>query len=83
LLLAGCTEHATKPERNRQWWSAKLRRNQERDTDTRIGWSQQGWTTIWVWEHEEPVRSGVLEFREMTADDSSAVEVDAPPERKG
>lgn len=50
----GCPEHGTSPKANGAWWAAKLRTNRERDLDTDARLTEAGWTTVRVWEHEEP-----------------------------
>ena len=51
----GCPEHGQTPAANRDWWAAKIRRNQERDAQTTDLLSVAGWRTLRVWEHEEPL----------------------------
>ena len=64
-----CPEHATVPKNNRQWWLQKLDANRTRDADTDRVLTEQGWTVVRVWEHEDPgaavdrVRSIVMEIR--------------------
>jgi DNA mismatch endonuclease, patch repair protein len=48
----GCPEHRTQPKRNSQWWSAKLRRNMERDQETDAHLVSLGWRVVRIWEHE-------------------------------
>ncbi|GGM37835.1 hypothetical protein GCM10010102_36810 [Promicromonospora citrea] len=50
----GCPEHATQPRANADWWRQKLRDNVERDADTTRVLTDQGWTVLRFWEHEEP-----------------------------
>ena len=50
-----CPEHATKAKANEQWWADKLRRNVERDRDTRRQLEAAGWSVVEVWEHEDPL----------------------------
>lgn len=49
-----CPLHATLPERNREYWSAKLARNRRRDTETTLILVKAGWTVVRGWEHEDP-----------------------------
>jgi DNA mismatch endonuclease (patch repair protein) len=49
-----CAEHGTLPQRNAEFWAAKLRRNVERDTDTDRRLADAGWTIVRIWEHENP-----------------------------
>jgi DNA mismatch endonuclease (patch repair protein) len=51
----GCPEHGTSPKANGQWWATKLEANRQRDLDTNVQLAEAGWTTVRVWEHEDPV----------------------------
>jgi DNA mismatch endonuclease, patch repair protein len=51
----GCPDHGTMPKANAAFWGPKLARNKERDDEIDQALSQQGWTVIRVWEHEDPV----------------------------
>src|SRR5581483_4257447 len=48
----GCPQHATRPQKNAEWWAAKLDRNKERDTDTSRQLEQSGGGVVGFWEHE-------------------------------
>lgn len=51
----GCEQHARVPSRaNTNYWSKKLARNVERDTDTTAQLEQAGWQVLRYWEHETP-----------------------------
>ena len=50
-----CPVHATTPTANREWWVAKLERNQERDRQTDEHLHALGWTVLRFWEHEDPI----------------------------
>jgi DNA mismatch endonuclease (patch repair protein) len=50
-----CTQHATWPKANKEWWQAKLARNAERDADTARRLEDAGWALVVVWEHDDPV----------------------------
>jgi DNA mismatch endonuclease (patch repair protein) len=52
-----CSEHATLPRNNAQWWAEKLERNVERDREKDDALARMGWLTVHVWEHEDPVRA--------------------------
>lgn len=49
----GCSEHGAIPASNRDYWEAKLRRNQERDRETTAMLESAGWTVLRFWEHED------------------------------
>lgn len=48
----GCPEHCRLPQRNREYWEAKISRNQERDRGLNAALEDAGWTVIRIWEHE-------------------------------
>ncbi|BAH31032.1 very short patch repair endonuclease [Rhodococcus erythropolis] len=50
-----CPQHATFPKNNAQWWTDKLAANVVRDRDTDARLTEQGWTVIRIWEHEDPL----------------------------
>lgn len=51
----GCPRHGTLPKKtNRRWWALKIEANRQRDRDTNNRLRQLGWTTVRVWEHENP-----------------------------
>lgn len=63
-----CPLHGTRPRANGEWWERKLRRNRERDLETRVHLEGLGWAVIEVWEHEAAQDAfervvGVLETR--------------------
>ena len=49
-----CPEHGTRPSRNDGYWSAKLRRNVERDNAVDAALVEAGWLVLRHWEHEPP-----------------------------
>jgi DNA mismatch endonuclease, patch repair protein len=49
-----CPEHGSQPKANSDYWTAKLRRNVERDRAVDALLAAAGWTVIRVWEHEDP-----------------------------
>jgi DNA mismatch endonuclease (patch repair protein) len=51
----GCPQHATHPKANAEWWRTKLDRNIARDIETTARLTDQGWTVLRFWEHEDPV----------------------------
>jgi DNA mismatch endonuclease, patch repair protein len=47
-----CPTHGTIPETNRDFWSAKLRRNTVRDLRVGRHLRRLGWRTLRIWQHE-------------------------------
>jgi DNA mismatch endonuclease (patch repair protein) len=51
----GCEQHVRVPSKtNADYWSKKLARNVERDTETTARLEQAGWRVLRYWEHEAP-----------------------------
>lgn len=50
----GCPEHHVHPRANSEWWAWKVDRNRARDLDTDRELHKAGWTSVRVWEHEDP-----------------------------
>jgi DNA mismatch endonuclease (patch repair protein) len=50
----GCPDHATRPQRNADWWASKLDGNKERDRKTTHSLEAAGWRVLRFWEHESP-----------------------------
>jgi DNA mismatch endonuclease (patch repair protein) len=48
-----CPIHGTQPRANEPYWSAKLRRNVERDRRVDKALSLAGWHVLRIWEHEQ------------------------------
>jgi DNA mismatch endonuclease (patch repair protein) len=48
----GCPAHGTTAKANADYWSAKIARNRERDSETDQLLRDAGWTVVRVWEHE-------------------------------
>ena len=48
-----CPEHGTMPKNNRDWWTAKLEANRERDERKDHELADLGWLVVHVWEHED------------------------------
>ena len=48
----GCPVHGSIPRSNKDWWEAKIRRNQWRDGDTERRLTDAGWRVMRVWEHD-------------------------------
>ena len=53
----GCPQHGTWPKANAEWWKQKIETNRQRDIDTNARLAAAGWTTLRVWEHDEPTRA--------------------------
>lgn len=58
IFVDGCFWHGCpvcagkKPSTNTEYWSEKLRRNQERDIAVTAELTRMGWTVVRIWEHE-------------------------------
>lgn len=50
----GCPEHHTVAATNAAFWAEKILTNRARDCDTDRKLADAGWTSIRVWEHEDP-----------------------------
>ena len=50
----GCPIHGTIPKSNREWWTAKIQRNVERDREADRVLTERGWAVLRVWSHEKP-----------------------------
>lgn len=50
----GCPEHHTVAATNAAFWAEKVESNRARDQDTDRRLADAGWTSIRVWEHEDP-----------------------------
>lgn len=48
-----CPEHGVQPVTNAEWWRWKLATVRTRDADTNRLLSEQGWTVLRFWEHED------------------------------
>lgn len=48
-----CPVHGTVPKNNREWWTAKLRANVERDARADDLLHQAGWVSLRFWEHDD------------------------------
>ena len=48
----GCPKHYSAPKSNKRYWSAKVRRNRERDAETRVLLKRRGWRVLVFWEHQ-------------------------------
>lgn len=52
-----CPRHRTWPLVNAAWWREKLLATARRDRDTVAMLRRAGWSTVIVWEHEDPERA--------------------------
>lgn len=48
-----CPQHGTRPQTNSDYWAPKLERNRLRDVDTTQRLTDEGWTVLRFWEHED------------------------------
>ena len=53
----GCSEHATWPKQNAEFWRLKIEANRKRDSDTNDRLRSLGWTVLRFWSHESPVEA--------------------------
>lgn len=53
----GCPIHGTQAKANAEFWSCKIKQNQERDVDTTKRLEKAGWKVIRIWEHENPEKA--------------------------
>jgi DNA mismatch endonuclease (patch repair protein) len=51
----GCPEHHTVASANAKFWADKVSGNRARDRDTDARLDAEGWVSVRVWEHEDPV----------------------------
>jgi len=63
----GCPEHGNQPRSNEAWWTAKLKRNRDRDADTDAQLVAAGWLPVRVWEHEDPAAAAAAIAAVVTA----------------
>lgn len=59
----GCPAHCRMPTRNRDYWEAKIGRNQERDHRVTTALIADGWRAIRIWEHE-PIEQAIARVRD-------------------
>lgn len=55
----GCPLHGTQAKSNAVFWSAKIERNKERDSDTNRRLEEAGWMVIRIWEHDDPEAAAI------------------------
>lgn len=49
----GCPRHYVTPKSNKQFWSEKVRKNRQRDTETKKLLRKRGWKVLVLWEHQD------------------------------
>ena len=79
----GCPEHHTLSATNTDYWREKVGRNRQRDSETDQLLSDNGWTSIRVWEHEDVglAATAIADFIQARKDAMSRAG-DSPPERQ-
>ena len=50
----GCSEHFVAPKSHPEYWAPKIAANRARDAETTQRLSDDGWTVLRFWEHEDP-----------------------------
>jgi DNA mismatch endonuclease (patch repair protein) len=53
----GCPVHHTVAAANASFWAEKVSTNRARDSDTDAKLAEEGWVSVRVWEHEDPVEA--------------------------
>jgi DNA mismatch endonuclease (patch repair protein) len=48
----GCPKHYVLPKSNRKYWSAKVKSNRARDSETKALLKKRGWLVLVAWEHQ-------------------------------
>ncbi|MEK3719238.1 very short patch repair endonuclease [Paenibacillus sp. FSL H8-0034] len=48
----GCSIHYKPPQSNKEYWYAKITRNQNRDKIVNDFYQEKGWNVLRVWEHD-------------------------------
>lgn len=68
----GCPRHGTTPQRNSQYWDAKLARNLDRDRRYTRLLEGAGWTVLRFWEHHDPEDAATTVRRVLTRSDQDS-----------
>lgn len=63
----GCPQHRSSPTVNADYWTAKLRRNKERDDQVNGALGGAGWLVVRVWEHE-PVQEAAMRVAKIVSE---------------
>ena len=61
----GCPKHYVLPKTNKQFWSDKVKRNKERDKETKRLLRRRGWRVMILWEHEDFTKPAARIEREV------------------
>lgn len=69
----GCPIHGSSPSTNSSYWSEKIVRNKNRDSDTNTLLSEAGWLTIRIWEHTAVAEALQLVERALEIPERSAL----------
>lgn len=48
----GCKKHCRMPLSRREYWTKKIQRNKQRDSEVNRRYRAMGWNVVRVWEHE-------------------------------
>lgn len=72
-----CPIHGNKPKSNHDYWTNKLKRNQERDQEVNQHYKEKKWSILRVWEHEfkmdfDGTISRIILFIENAKNDKNA-----------
>lgn len=59
----GCPQHYQAPQRNADYWKAKVEGNRRRDRETDRQLTEAGWTVVRVWEHEDAIDAALRILR--------------------
>lgn len=66
-----CPVHGTRPRANDEFWTRKLKRTAQRDSETTEALQAAGWLILRYWEHEDPtqvaerIQDAVVERRRL------------------
>ena len=69
-----CPDHGVMPDKNRDYWQAKLERNVARDRRNDEALEEAGWRVVRVWEHED-VETAADRLASVARDERGAVGV--------
>jgi DNA mismatch endonuclease (patch repair protein) len=68
----GCPQHYRAPSANSTYWSTKVDRNRQRDTEVDAILAEHGWQVFRMWEHEDHL-SAALQVAELVRSRSARV----------